>query len=79
MGWDIDVYITVRRNQDIIPYRDISNNSSVDAYPNFVSNRRGTLMCASVSLANDYTLVDVAVSAYARAGINGNIIWMSKI
>lgn len=79
VGWDVDVHVTVRGNQDIISDSNVPHNSSVDAYPNSIAYRRNTLTRTSVRLSDNDSPMNIAVSAYARIGINGDIKLMADI
>ena len=79
VGGDVGVYVTVGSDKDIVTNGDVADYSSVNAYPDSIPYRRGAFASASVCLPDNDPLVDVAISANAGVGINGDIIGMAYI
>jgi hypothetical protein len=79
VGGDVHVYVAVGGDQDVVTDGDFAYDGGVDAYPDLVPYRRGAFVGTSVRLADDDTFVDVAVSANAGLGVNGDVIVMAYI
>ncbi len=79
MRGDIDIYVAVRSDEDIVTDGDVADDGGVNAYPDPVTNYRGTHARTSIRLTDDDTFVDVTVSTNACIGVNGDVIVMTYI
>ena len=74
MRWHIHIHKTVWSYQHIVTNCNFSDNSGVYSYPHLIAYRWSTFLAPSVGLANNNTLVNIAISAYCGFSINSDII-----
>ena len=79
VGGDVYVYVAVGGYQDVVTYGDFADDGGVDTYPDLVPYRRDAFAGASIRPADGDTFVDVAVSANAGLGVNGDVIVVAYI
>lgn len=74
---NVNVYITVGSNQNVITDSYVADDCGIDAYPDSISYRRGSFVGTSIGLSDGDTFVYIAIPTYASFSINSDIIGMS--
>lgn len=77
VGGDVDVYVGVGGDQDIVTDGDVADDGGIDTYPDSISYRRGSFVGTSIGLSDGDTFVYIAIPTYASFAINSDIIVMS--
>ena len=75
---NIKIHITVRCNQDIAPYMNVSNYSCIDSNINIISYMRRTYI-SSIHSPYSASFMKIYIVSKDNSLSNSYIIWMSQI